>query len=283
MQQSSIFLEPGHLIDGDLELVLVKAELGDPAKGYGIHYHFEMRHSEESVVLGRIRFRTGAESSLFDFGNIGYEVNEKFRGHRYAARSCRLLFPLAVSHGLKSVWLTVDPNNAPSLKTCEIIGAKRVETVRIKKDHPMYGQGSPYRRRFRVDLANIQTLKVKPEPSIQSESFIGKEVHIKIDRPLGSNHPRHPHILFCYNYGYVPDIIGGDGDNLDAYLLGVFTPVSEYMGRCIAVIRRRDEDDDKLIIVPEGVNYSDEQILALTEFIERFHDSYIIRKNTNSD
>jgi inorganic pyrophosphatase len=113
---------------------------------------------------------------------------------------------------------------------------------------------------------------------MKSETFIGKEVHIVVDRSLGSVHPRHPHIWFGVNYGYVPRVKSGDYDDLDAYLLGVFTPVEEYTGKCIAVVRRRDEDDDKLILVPDGKEYTDEQILALTEFLERFHDSYIIRK-----
>ncbi len=152
MQPPFTFRKPGRLIDGDLELVLVKTEPADPVTGWVPQYHFEMRHPGEYMPLGLIRFRIGSESSLLYAGNIGYEVNEEFRGHRYAARACRLIFPLAMAHGLKSVWLTVDPHNASSLKTCEIIGAKHVETVRIKKGHPMYGQGSPYRRRFRGDL-----------------------------------------------------------------------------------------------------------------------------------
>ncbi len=112
---------------------------------------------------------------------------------------------------------------------------------------------------------------------MKPETFIGKRVHIEIDRPLGSVHPEHSDIWFCFNYGYVPGVFGGDGDELDAYLLGVFTPVTAYDGICIAVIRRSNEDDDKLVVVPEGVEHTDEQILALTEFIERFHDSYLVR------
>jgi len=112
---------------------------------------------------------------------------------------------------------------------------------------------------------------------MKPETYIGEKVHIEIDRPIGSVHPKHSDIWFCFNYGYVPGIFGRDGEELDAYLLGVFTPVTAYDGICIAVIRRRNEDDDKLVVVPEGVEYTDEQILALTEFIERFHDSYLVR------
>ncbi len=111
---------------------------------------------------------------------------------------------------------------------------------------------------------------------MEPEVFIGEKVHIEIDRPLGSVHPEHDDIWFCCNYGYVPRVLSKDGEELDAYLLGVFTPVTAYDGLCIGVIRRKD-GDDKLVVVPEGVDYTDEQILALTEFIERFHDSYLVR------
>lgn len=107
--------------------------------------------------------------------------------------------------------------------------------------------------------------------------YLGKLVKIKMDRPLGCVHEKH-NIFFCTNYGYVPDTVAPDNDEIDAYLLGVFEPVDEFEGRCIAVIKRKDDDDDKLIIVPEGKNYTNEQILALTEYIERFHEIEIIRE-----
>lgn len=111
---------------------------------------------------------------------------------------------------------------------------------------------------------------------IDSKNFIGKEVNIVIDRALGTKHPKHD-FIYTVNYGYVPNVISGDGEELDAYLLGVFDPVENYKGKCIAVIHRINDDDDKIIVVPEGVNYTDEQIKALTEFQERFFESVIIR------
>lgn len=79
------------------------------------------------------------------------------------------------------------------------------------------------------------------------------------------------------NYGYIPNTVSGDGEELDAYLLGVFEPVREFSGRVIAIIKRTNDNDDKLIVVPDGKTYSDEQIRALTEFQERFFESVIIR------
>ena len=107
-------------------------------------------------------------------------------------------------------------------------------------------------------------------------TFIGETVEIRIDRPLGSRHPK-ADLIFPVNYGFVPGEPAPDGDDRDAYLLGVFEPVETFTGRCIAVIHREDDDDDKLVVVPDGVEYTDEQILALTEFLERFFRSSVVR------
>ena len=111
---------------------------------------------------------------------------------------------------------------------------------------------------------------------LEAKEFLGKSVTIQIDRPIGS---RHPQFGFSYpvNYGSVPGIIGQDGDELDAYLLGVYEPVTSYEGKCIAIIHRTNDNDDKLVVVPEGLELTDDQIRALTDFQERFFRSVIIR------
>jgi inorganic pyrophosphatase len=108
-------------------------------------------------------------------------------------------------------------------------------------------------------------------------SFLYQIVHVKIDRPLGSRHPQHG-FIYPVNYGYVPNTPAPDGDDLDAYVLGAFDPIEEFAGPCIAIVHRLDDDDDKLIIVPEGRQYSDDQIQALVEFQERFFKSIIVRQ-----
>ena len=110
------------------------------------------------------------------------------------------------------------------------------------------------------------------------EDFIGKVVLAQIDRPLGSEHPEQG-LIYPLNYGYVPGVTvpGGDGEDLDVYVLGVFEPLQQFKGKCIAVIRRSNDNDDKLVIVPAGKHYSDEQIQALTEFQEQFFVSIIVR------
>lgn len=113
---------------------------------------------------------------------------------------------------------------------------------------------------------------------MESTEFLGKRVSIVIDRPLGSIHPKHRDIYYPINYGYVPGVMGGDQEELDAYVLGVFIPISEFTGVCVAVIHRTNDCDDKLVVVPQGKSYTDEQIRALTEFKERFFSSTIIRE-----
>ena len=111
---------------------------------------------------------------------------------------------------------------------------------------------------------------------MNNESYLGKIIDIVIDRPMGSKHPKHG-FIYPVNYGYVPNTISGDGEELDCYLLGVFEPVEQYKGKCIAIIHRTNDNDDKLIIVPEDKTYSDEAINALIEFQERFFEHIIIR------
>jgi len=110
-----------------------------------------------------------------------------------------------------------------------------------------------------------------------STRYLGKVVDIIIDRPVGSKHPKYDNI-YPINYGYVKGILAPDGEELDAYILGVFEPIKKFRGECIAVIHRLNDADDKLIITSEGKKYSNKQIKALTEFQEKYFKSKIIRK-----
>ena len=83
--------------------------------------------------------------------------------------------------------------------------------------------------------------------------------------------------MYLINYGYIPNTISGDGEELDAYVLGVFDPIDNFRGKCIAVVQRLDDNDDKLIVVPEGKTYTNEQIDSLIEFQERFFKHIILR------
>jgi tagatose 1,6-diphosphate aldolase len=147
------FLRPGRLVDGELELTLVRKQPADPAKGYVPCYHFEMRRTGQILAMGTIRLRIGPARQLRYIGHMGYDVKPRCRGKRYAARSCRLLLPLAKAHGLRAVWLCCDPPNVASQKSCTIAGARLVETIRVPPDHFLYKEGSRYLRRYRITLS----------------------------------------------------------------------------------------------------------------------------------
>ena len=105
--------------------------------------------------------------------------------------------------------------------------------------------------------------------------MIGKVVKVTIDRPLGSCHPNHSDLYYPVNYGYIEGTIAGDGEAQDAYILGVDKPVTEFVGRVIAVIHRKNDVEDKLVVVPDGTFFSKEQIAALTYFQEQYFDTDI--------
>jgi len=119
-------------------------------------------------------------------------------------------------------------------------------------------------------------LQVMSTEFADARTFIGKTVDVEIDRPLGSRHPEWG-FIYPVNYGFVPNIPAPDGEELDAYILGVFEPLEAFTGKCIAVVHRLDDDDDKLVVVPAEKSYTDEQIVALTEFQERFFESRVTR------
>lgn len=115
---------------------------------------------------------------------------------------------------------------------------------------------------------------------VSYKDFLGKKVKVVMDRPMGSKHPKW-NFIYPINYGYVPNTISGDGEELDAYIVGIFEPVEEYEGKCIAAIHRLDDDDDKLVIAPEEKIYTKQQIEALVEFQERFFEHEIIEEINN--
>lgn len=96
----------------------------------------------------------------------------------------------------------------------------------------------------------------------------------RIDRPLGSAHPRHPDMIYPVNYGEVVGVLAPDGAWQDAYVLGVDVPLERFTGRRIAVIHRRDDVETKWVLAPDGVTFSAEEIMAAVHFQEQYFDAY---------
>ena len=106
--------------------------------------------------------------------------------------------------------------------------------------------------------------------------MIGKIVTVKIDRPLGSAHPKHPDLIYPVNYGYVDGVIAPDGEEQDAYVIGVNVPVSSFEGRIIAIIHRKNDIEDKWVVAPQNMIFTKKEIQNLTHFQEKYFDIEII-------
>ena len=109
-----------------------------------------------------------------------------------------------------------------------------------------------------------------------ARQFLGRKVEVVMDRPLGSKHPKHG---FTYeaNYGFIEGVKAPDGEELDAYYLGVDKPMERAKGVVIAIAHRKDNDDDKLIVVPDGNDITDEEIMSAIHFQEQWFDTEIVR------
>ena len=116
-----------------------------------------------------------------------------------------------------------------------------------------------------------------------SEAFISacgdaghrREVTVTVDRPLGTKHPKHPDLVYPINYGFVAGVIGGDGEEQDAYILGVNEPLTSFTGELIAVVHREDDNEYKWVVAPRGVEFTPDEIRDAVDFQEKYFESYI--------
>ena len=100
--------------------------------------------------------------------------------------------------------------------------------------------------------------------------MLGATVTVTVERPMGSCHPEHPTLFYPINYGYIEGLMGGDGEELDAYIVGVDRPLTHFRGRVIAIIHRRDDVEDKLVVAPAGQSFTREEVIAATAFQEQY-------------
>lgn len=109
-----------------------------------------------------------------------------------------------------------------------------------------------------------------------TDSVIGRTVTVTVDRPLGSYHPKHKDIYYSVNYGYIEGVMAGDGEEQDAYILGVDEAVEKFTGKIIAVVHRNDDVEDKWVVVPDGLMLMKEEIWEQIQFQEKYFDSEIV-------
>lgn len=106
--------------------------------------------------------------------------------------------------------------------------------------------------------------------------MIGDIVTVTVDRPLGSYHPEYKDMYYPINYGYIEGIIAPDGEEQDAYILGVNEAVEKFTGKIIAIIRRFDDVEEKWVVCPENISFSKEKITEQVKFQEQYYHSEII-------
>ena len=109
----------------------------------------------------------------------------------------------------------------------------------------------------------------------QVKSYLGKTVTVKIDRPMGSVHPKHPELIYPINYGYIPGVIGGDGEELDVYVLGIDKPLDEFTGKIIGIVHRENDVEDKLVAAPDGIKLNQSEIAEAVHFQEKYYETTI--------
>lgn len=117
--------------------------------------------------------------------------------------------------------------------------------------------------------------KFNPAKGMYAMNIIGQTVTVTVDRPLGSFHPQHRDMYYPVNYGYVRGITAPDGEEQDAYILGVNEPVDEFTGKIIAVIHRYDDVEEKWVVAPEGMSFTEEDIRDAVYFQEKYFKSEI--------
>lgn len=111
------------------------------------------------------------------------------------------------------------------------------------------------------------------------KQLLGESVTVIIDRPLGTTHPNHNDIIYPVNYGYIENIFAGDGEEQDAYILGVDEKLNIFKGTVIAIIHRNDDVEDKLVVAPNNMKFTSKEIMEKVNFQEQYFNTEIIMYN----
>ena len=176
-----------------------------------------------------------------------------FRGKKRVGKLIELIYLYAKKEGYKNIYVSTDQKGL-----YEKFGFKFFQKM---KD-----------RRGEMSLVYKMDIEIKDYSDI-----IGLRVKGKVDRPLGSCHPRHKDMIYPINYGYVENIIAGDGAEQDVYIFGTTDPIECYEGKVIAVLHRLNDVEDKWIVSLDDKNYSNEEILSAVSFQEQYFMSELYR------
>jgi predicted acetyltransferase len=137
-----------YLTDEEIDLIIEVKVPPYESKGYVPAYKYEIKLHNADVRIGRIDLRVGYNKNTYYGGNIGYEIEEEYRGNHYAAKACRLIKQVALAHEMDMIIITCNPYNMLSRKTCENVGAKLVEIIKLPIDNEMYRLGDREKCRY---------------------------------------------------------------------------------------------------------------------------------------
>ena len=146
-----MFINTDFLKNDEIQLLLEKAVEGDDEKGWVPAYHFAICDIKGNK-MGVCDLRIGHNEKLYYGGNIGYRIEEEYRGHHYAGKACLLLFELARRHDLEYVIITCNPDNYASRKTCEYAGGKLIEIVEVPEGNDMRERGEMEKCIYRFEV-----------------------------------------------------------------------------------------------------------------------------------
>lgn len=127
-----------------------------------------------------------------------------------------------------------------------------------------------------MGYGNTEVYLSSEEREALIREYLGKTVTVQIDRPIGFHHvTKGIHLDYTVNYGFLPGIVGGDGEEQDVYILGVKEPLQTFTGKIIGVVRRKDDNEDKFVAAPVGMFFTAAQIAEEIHFVEKYFDSAI--------
>lgn len=179
-------------------------------------------------------------------------IDPEFQCKGYGRKLLEMAFLYGHEHDANKSYLMADTLNAPGHKLYTSLGYQETSDEQI-------------------DMIKICVQK-------DLNHYLGKSLFVKIDRPMHSVHPKHKDMVYPINYGYIPFTIAPDHDEIDAYVIGPNKPVAYFKGQVIAIIKREDDNEEKLIVADQA--YSDEEIMSKIHFTEQYFKSSIIRKST---
>lgn len=274
---------------GEEILLLNREKKGWMGCWNGVGGKLEQGEDLNEAIRREVLEETGINEYEFDFkGLVTWIVNGIFSGGMYIYtkeldENYKYETPKRTEEGLlefKNVNWVLDSNNKGLASNIPDF-LPYILNEDIPYEHRCYFEGENL---IKVDkLPYIEDEKewmnsIKDKYESNLVDYLGKNVEIKVDRPLGSKHPEHD-CIYSLNYGYIPNTFSGDGEEIDAYILGVYNKVETFRGKVIAIIHRFDDNEDKLIVCNGNEDYSIGEIKTLTNFVERHFKSIIIKKS----